>query len=119
MATRLSVTIDLSDFNLQGRIQRIIDIFLRKVVEAMLQAIKRQMPYNQRSGRRPNPPFSKSGRAVRSLRYAKAGRRRYNVYAVDYLTDLRQAGWDWLTPAWRAVRSQLQRLLNEAIQESQ
>lgn len=120
MAIRLNVTLDLSEFDLEDLIRDIIDIFLKKVTQAFMQAIAKVMPYNQRAGRRPKPPFSKSGRAVRSLRAVmKKRRRKVSIYGIDYLSDLQRAGWDVVGAAWRLVKPQVQNLLNEAIREAQ
>lgn len=99
-------------------IQRAIPIFLAKVANALAQEIARVMPYSRRPGRRPKPPRSKTGRAVKSLRAVRRGNS-VIIYGVDYLNDLRRGGWDFLTPAWRNVEPRLQSLFNEAIREVQ
>ena len=121
MAISLNVTIDLSELDeLERVIQRAIDIFVKKVGQAFMQAIAKVMPYNQRAGRRPKPPYSKSGRGVKSLRAVmKRGRRKVDIYGIDYLSDLQRGGWDIIGAAWRLVKPQLQNLLNEAIREAQ
>ena len=120
MAISLNVSIDVSGLDGIARvIQRAIDIFVMKVGRAFMQAIARVMPYNQRPGRRPKPPFSKSGRAVKSLRAVMKGRRTVSIYGEGYLSDLQRAGWDVVGAAWRIVKPQLQNLLNEAVREAQ
>ncbi len=120
MAISLNVSIDVSGLDgIQNVIQRAIDIFVMKVGQAFMQAIAKVMPYNQRTGRRPKPPYSKSGRAVKSLRAVMKGRRQVSIYGVDYLSDLQRGGWDIIGAAWRQVQPQLQGLLNEAVREAQ
>ena len=118
MALQTNIRIDLSEFDLGGAVQDVIRIFIRKVAQEMEKAIAKVMPYGRRPGRRPMPPRSKTGRAIRSLRYTTR-RKSANIYAVGYLRDLQEAGWDYVTPAWRMVKPRLQSLLNEAIQEVQ
>ena len=99
-------------------IQKAIPIFLDKVAYELQLEIARHMPYNRRAGRRPRPPFSKTGRAVKSLRTKRVGRG-IQILGTDYLADLQDAGWDVVTPSWNAVRPRLQKLFNDAIREAQ
>ena len=120
MAVSLSVTIDLSGFRgIQNIIQRAISIFIGKVAQAMLEAMRKVMPYNRRASRRGKPPFSKTGRLVMSFRSVHRGQKA-TIYGEDYgrrLID--NLDRDFVTAAWRLVKPNLQKLLNEAVREAQ
>ena len=120
MAVRLSVKLDLSGFRaIEGLVDRIIKILIRKVADAMLMALRKVMPYNRRASRRGKPPFSKTGELVRSFRYVQRGKTAW-VYGEEYGNTLvKDLDRDFITAAWRLVRPKLQMLLNEAIREAQ
>ena len=120
MAVSLSVTIDLSGFKaIEGVIQRAISIFIGKVAQAMLEAMRKVMPYNRRPSRRGKPPFSKTGRLVMSFRSVHRGQKA-TIYGEDYgRTLVKDLDRDYITAAWRLVQPRLQSLLNEAVREAQ
>ena len=116
----LSFTIDMSGLNLEGTIDRIISIFIGKVASEMLLAMQSVMPYSGRVSRRGQPPYSKSGSLVMSLRAGQVNGRRVNIYGNSYGRSLdRNLGRTLVTSAWRKVRPKLQSLLNDAVREAQ
>ena len=120
MAVRLTVRVDLSGFKaIEGLVDRIIKILIRKVAEEMLKAMRKVMPFNRRPSRRGKPPYSKTGKLVRSFRYTLRGKTAW-VYGEDYgRTLVKDLDRDYITAAWRLVRPRLQSLLNEAVREAQ
>ena len=122
----LSINLNISERSLQNAgvslrnvIQRIIAIFIKKVGEAMMLAMAKVMPYNPRPSRRGKPPYSKSGRLVRSFRAVNAPKSA-TIYGESYGRTLRtKLDRDYVTAAWRLVKPNLQKLLNEAIREAQ
>ena len=121
MALSLTINIDSAKLgvSLRNVIQKIIGIFIRKVTDAMLVAMQRVIVYNARPSRRGNPPYSKTGRLVRSFR-AVHTRRMGKIYGVSYgRTLVRDLDRDYVTAAWMKVRPQLNNLLSEAAREAQ